>query len=119
MILQKDIREVQLAKAAIYAGIRIMMKRMGITDGGLNGIHIAGAFGNYIDIDSALTIGLLPEIDKDKIVSEGNSAGIGACMALLSEDKRKEAEETAEAITHVELAACADFQDEYLRAMYF
>lgn len=119
VILQKDIREVQLAKAAIYAGIRIMMKRMDITDEDLDGIHIAGAFGSYIDIDSALTIGLLPQIDKNKIILEGNSAGIGACMALLSSDQREEAEKTAETITHVELAACAEFQDEYLKAMSF
>lgn len=119
VILQKDIREVQLAKAAIYAGIKIMMNQMGITDEDLDRIHIAGAFGNYIDIDSALTIGLLPKIDKNKIVSEGNSAGIGACMALLSTDKREEAEKTAENIIHVELAACAEFQDEYFKAMSF
>jgi len=119
VILQKDIREVQLAKAAIYAGIKIMMKRMKITDEDLEMIHIAGAFGNYIDIDSALTIGLLPKINKDKIISEGNSAGIGACMALLSTDKREEAEKIAENIVHVELAACAEFQDEYLKAMSF
>ena len=119
VILQKDIREVQLAKAAIYAGIKIMMNKIGITDEDLDRIHIAGAFGNYIDIDSALTIGLLPKIDKSKIVSEGNSAGIGACMALLSADKREEAEKTAENMIHVELAACAEFQDEYLKAMSF
>lgn len=119
VILQKDIREVQLAKAAIYAGIQIMMKRMGVDDEDLDEIHIAGAFGNYIDIDSALTIGLLPNIDKSKIKSEGNSAGIGACMALLSVDKREEAEKIAQTIVHVELAACAEFQDEYIKAMSF
>lgn len=119
VILQKDIREVQLAKAAIYAGIRILMKQMDITEADINKIHIAGAFGNYIDIDSALTIGLLPDIEKDKIISEGNSAGIGACMALLCADKREEAEKTAENITHVELAACEEFQEEYLKAMWF
>jgi uncharacterized 2Fe-2S/4Fe-4S cluster protein (DUF4445 family) len=119
VILQKDIREVQLAKAAIYAGIRILMNRMGITDDDLDKIHIAGAFGNYIDIDSALTIGLLPKIDKDKIISEGNSAGIGACMALLFSDKQKEAERTAETVIHVELASCTEFQDEYVKSMSF
>ena len=119
VVLQKDIREVQLAKAAIYSGIRIMMNRMGITDDDLEEIHIAGAFGNYIDIESALTIGLLPKINKNKIISEGNAAGAGASMALLSSDKREEAEMAAEAIAHIELAACPDFQEEYLQAMYF
>lgn len=119
VILQKDIREVQLAKAAIYAGIRIMMKQIGITDNDLDAIHIAGAFGSYVDIDSAFAIGLIPRIDKHKMISEGNSAGIGACMALLSKGKQQEAEKTAEIITHVELAACPEFQEEYLSAMSF
>jgi len=119
VIIQKDIREVQLAKAAIYAGIKIMMRRMSITDDDLEGIHIAGAFGNYIDIDSALEIGLIPRIDKTKILFEGNAAGIGASMALLSSDKYEEAEIAAEAIEHIELAACPEFQDEYLTAMSF
>lgn len=119
VILQKDIREVQLAKAAIYAGIKIMMNRIGVTDNNLDGIHIAGAFGNYIDVDSALTIGLLPKIDKGKIKSEGNAAGIGACMALLSADHREEAQKVADTIIHVELAACEEFQEEYLKAMSF
>ncbi len=95
------------------------MKRMGITEDDLEGIHIAGAFGNYINIDSALTIGLFPKIDKNKMISEGNAAGIGASMALLSADKRQEAERAAEAISHIELAACPEFQDEYLKAMSF
>jgi uncharacterized 2Fe-2S/4Fe-4S cluster protein (DUF4445 family) len=119
VILQKDIREVQLAKAAIYAGIRILMNQMDITDNDLNGIHIAGAFGNYIDIDSALTIGLLPRIGKDKIISVGNAAGIGASMALLSAECREEAEKIADAVIHVELAVCEEFQEEYLNAMSF
>jgi uncharacterized 2Fe-2S/4Fe-4S cluster protein (DUF4445 family) len=119
VILQKDIREVQLAKAAICAGIKILMRRMCITDDDLEGIHIAGAFGNYIDIDSALEIGLIPRIDKTRIIFEGNAAGIGASMALLSLDRHEEVEIAAETITHIDLAACPEFQDEYLQAMSF
>lgn len=119
VILQKDIREVQLAKAAISAGIRIMMKKMGVSENELDGIHIAGAFGNYIDIDSALTIGLFPKIDRNKIISEGNTAGVGVSMALLSAEKREEAERVAAEIEHVELASYPEFQDEYLKAMSF
>lgn len=119
VILQKDIREVQLAKAAIHAGIRIMMKQMGITDEDLSQIHIAGAFGSYIDIESAVTIGLLPDISREKIKSEGNAAGTGACMVLLSSEILEQAETAAAVITHVELSVCDEFTDEYLRAMKF
>lgn len=119
VILQKDVREVQLAKAAIHAGIVIMMKEMGITFDDLGQVHIAGAFGNYISIESAVIIGLLPDIDRSKIVSEGNAAGIGACMTLLSKEVRKKGEQIARSIQHMELSASEDFTDEYIRAMKF
>ncbi len=119
VITQKDIREVQLAKAAISAGIKIMMDDIGISKDSLEKISIAGAFGNYIRIESAINIGLLPRIPVEKIFSLGNSAGIGASMALLSEDSRKEATKVAREIGHIELAARNEFQDQYLIAMRF
>ncbi|MGN0659920.1 MAG: ASKHA domain-containing protein [Emergencia sp.] len=119
LITQKDVREVQLAKAAISAGITIMMKEIGITDDTLERISIAGAFGNYIRTESAISIGLLPRIPQEKICSLGNSAGIGASMILLSEKCREESEQTAKEIEHIELAARADFQDQYMMAMMF
>lgn len=82
-------------------------------------ILIAGAFGNYIDKQSALRIGLLPDIGIDKIYSVGNAAGSGASMALLSMQCRKEAELLASSATHIELSMNPDFQDEYLMAMRF
>ncbi|MGI6732040.1 MAG: ASKHA domain-containing protein [Anaerovoracaceae bacterium] len=119
VILQKDIREVQLAKAAIRSGVVTMMKMMDITDEDLTHVHIAGAFGSYIDRESAVTIGLLPNISRDKIKFEGNTAGTGSCMALLSPKFRPLIEKNASIIQHVELSACDDFTDEYLKAMKF
>ena len=119
VINQKDIREVQLAKAAMFAGMRIMMNTLKITEEDLDQIFIAGAFGNYIHQESALLIGLLPRTSREKIHSIGNAAGIGACMALLSAEKREEAERVAREIVHLELSACSEFQDEYIREMKF
>lgn len=119
VITQKDVREVQLAKAAISAGITIMMKEIGVTKATLEKISIAGAFGNYIRNTSAINIGLLPKIDEERIYSLGNSAGIGASMILLSEKSKEEAELAARRIEHIELAARSDFQDQYMMAMMF
>lgn len=116
---QADIREVQLAKGAILGGILTLMKKLGITLDNLDRILIAGAFGNYIDKESALTMGLLPAIPKERITSIGNGAGVGAAMALLSEKQRKIAEEQTRKITHVELSQDMDFQEYYIDSMIF
>ncbi len=119
LITQKDIREVQLAKAAISAGFRIMMNVIGVTDESLSRISIAGAFGNYISKSSAINIGLLPKIPEEKIFSLGNSAGIGASMILLSRKFQKEAEDCVRSIEHIQLATEPEFQNEYMMAMRF
>ena len=117
-ITQKDIREVQLAKGAIRAGVQIMMQELGLEDSHLNNVFLAGAFGNYIKKESALTIGLLPAVSRDKVISIGNAAGAGACMALLSKSSLEEANRLAEEVNHIELAEHPDFQKVYLQAMY-
>ncbi len=119
VITQKDVREVQLAKAAISAGITIMMEEIGVTLDSLEKVSIAGAFGSYIRNASAIQIGLLPAVSEDKILSLGNAAGIGASMILLSQRCRQEAEEAATEIEHIELAGRASFQDQYMMAMMF
>lgn len=119
LITQKDIREVQLAKAAISAGIAIMMKEIGVTGETLEKISIAGAFGNYIRNSSAINIGLLPKVSEEKIFSLGNSAGIGVSMILLSKESDEYAEKIAREIEHIELAARSDFQDQYMMVMRF
>jgi uncharacterized 2Fe-2S/4Fe-4S cluster protein (DUF4445 family) len=119
VITQKDVREVQLAKGAIYAGIQLMLRYIGAKAEDLQQIILAGAFGNYIKAESALKIGLFPNIKQDKIISIGNAAGAGACMALLSTDERRKAYVEAQRVEHLELATHPDFQTEFLNAMYF
>ena len=119
VINQKDIREVQLAKGAIYGGITILMQCMGVDSSMLEKILLAGAFGSYISKKSALRIGLLPMIDEGKIEHIGNAAGVGACMALLSKQEREEAVKQSVEVEHVELALHPNFEREYLYAMYF
>ncbi len=119
VITQKDIREVQLAKGAIYAGVQLMLKHIGAEAGELEQIILAGAFGNYIKKESALRIGLLPQIEKEKVTSIGNAAGSGACMALLSIYERRRASVEAQRVEHLELAIHPDFQTTFLDAMVF
>ncbi len=119
VITQKDIREVQLAKGAIASGIVIMLGILGAKTAELESISLAGAFGNYIRKESALRIGLFPDMPMDKILSVGNAAGTGACMALLSMTERLIASQEALQAIHIELAGCQDFQTEFINAMSF
>ena len=118
-ITQKDIREVQLAKAAIAAGISILMKKAGLQPGELNRIYLAGAFGNFIDKKSAMTIGLLPTIDPQKIVPVGNAAGAGALMVLAQPKERVSLQQILKKSIHVNLSDESAFQKEYINAMHF
>ncbi len=119
VITQKDVREVQLAKGAIYAGIVLLLRELELEISDLDSVILAGAFGNYIKKESALRIGLFPDIPAEQIVSAGNAAGTGACMALLSKEARMKADRLARAVRHVELGVHADFQTEFMKAMYF
>ncbi|WP_324823319.1 ASKHA domain-containing protein [Sinanaerobacter sp. ZZT-01] len=119
VLTQKDIREVQLAKGAIFAGIKIMMCELGVKPEELDSVILAGAFGNYIKKESALRIGLFPKVAPENVISIGNAAGAGACMALLSDKERRQAALFAEETEHIELASHPDFQMEFLKAMYF
>lgn len=119
VLTQKDVRELQLAKAAIRAGVSILMKDMGISLEQLDRVLLAGAFGNYISKASALQIGLLPNIPIEKIDTVGNAAGDGAKMILLSHVERKKAQDLASHSDHIELSTRADFQDEFVDALSF
>lgn len=119
VLTQKDIRQVQLAKGAIYAGVAILLNKIDAKAEDITQITIAGAFGNYINKESALRIGLFPKVDVNRIVLVGNAAGVGASMALLSLEERRSAQIEAKKIEHIELAADAGFQTEYIDAMNF
>lgn len=119
LLTQKDIREVQLAKGAIAAGIALLLAEVNALPAEISEITLAGAFGNYIDRQSAMRIGLFPAIDLARIVSVGNAAGAGTAMAALSQQERTKAGQEVDRITHLDLAAKKEFQDEYLKAMSF
>ena len=118
-LTQKDIREVQLAKAAIFAGIKILLKEVNILPEDIQEILLAGAFGNFIDKESARRIGLIPYLSLKKIKSVGNTAGRGAEIALLSEKMKKVCRDTAREVQYIELSSRSDFQDEFMDAMFF
>ena len=118
-LTQKDIRELQLAKAAIYAGIQILMRELGVSESDLAEIDLAGAFGSYIRPDSARVIGLIPNVPLEKVRSVGNAARVGARLALISSVARSEAEAIARTVEHQELFASVDFMEEFTNAMLF
>ena len=118
-LTQKDIGEVQLAKAAIAAGIQMLMKRLGITEDEISSVYIAGAFGNYMDPISAGKIGLIPSALVRKVKPVGNAAGEGAKIALVNEKEMLEMDELVRKIDFVELAASGDFQDYFIDELGF
>jgi len=115
VITQKDIRQIQLAKGALYCGCKLMMRRMGIKT--LDKVKIAGAFGTHVDREKALIMGLFPDCALDKVVSVGNAAGDGARAALLNRGKRQEANWVARNVEYIELTVEKDFQQEFMQAM--
>ena len=119
ILTQKDIRQVQLAKAAIIAGIKLLQKKVSLDDDSLKQIFLAGAFGNYIRPESALRIGLLPDVPLERIHFVGNAAASGAQMILVSRQYRDKACELARKIHYVEIAHEKDFQTIFAESMFF
>ncbi|MCL5105230.1 MAG: ASKHA domain-containing protein [Armatimonadetes bacterium] len=114
-----DIRHMQLAKGSIHAAIQTLIRSAGTTDDELSQILLAGAFGNYIRVESAIRISLIPEIDKSKVISIGNAAGAGARLALLCEHELELARQLALNAEHLELAISPDYQMELMDRMMF
>ena len=117
-VTQEDINEIQLAKAAIFTGCRILMKKKNVKRKNLDQVLIAGAFGSYIDPESAKLIGLVPDVPTEKIKSVGNTALTGAKMALISREARKTAETLSKRIRYLELTVDPDFRSEFANAMF-
>ncbi len=116
-VTQGDVRAIQLAKAALYAGCRLLMDRMGVAT--VERIKLAGAFGSYIEPRFAMVIGLIPDCDLDRVASVGNAAGTGARMALLSRRHRAEVEALVTRIEKIETAIEPRFQEHFVNAMGF
>lgn len=118
-LIATDIRQLQLAKAAIRVGVDVLLERAGIAPDDLDEILLAGAFGAYLDADAVLNIGMVPPIPADRIRPVGNAAGLGARLGLLSLDRRVEAELLAGEVEYLELSAVEDFQWLFADAMAF
>jgi uncharacterized 2Fe-2S/4Fe-4S cluster protein (DUF4445 family) len=118
-LTQKDIREVQLAKGAIAAGIEILLQETNLKAENLDRVFIAGGFGNYINPDNACFIKMIPECLKDKIIQIGNGAGTGAKIYLLNQKAKKRALAIKEKVKYIELSVNKEFKTEYINSMNF
>ena len=119
VLTQDDVRQLQLAKGAIGGGIRMLQHVLGVPDADLTDLMLAGGFGNYLSIRSAMRIGLIPALPMDRVRYVGNAAALGAQLALVSEAERARAERIARSIEHLSLATHPDFQDLFVEAMNF
>ena len=115
VITQRDVRQIQLAKGALHAGAKLMMRRMGMDS--MDKIKRAGAFGTHVDREKALVMGLFPDCEIEKIVSIGNAAGDGCRAALLNREKRDEANWVSRNVEYIELTVEEDFQKQFMEAM--
>jgi uncharacterized 2Fe-2S/4Fe-4S cluster protein (DUF4445 family) len=118
VITQRDIRELQKAKAAMHTGAAILMGLKGVGVEDIDKALLAGAFGSYTDPESARIIGMYPEISLDRVRVVGNAAGTGARMALLSRESRERAERISQRASYYELAADPGFEEEFINSLY-
>ncbi|WP_105425862.1 ASKHA domain-containing protein [Neorhizobium tomejilense] len=114
-VTQNDVRAIQLAKAALYAGVKLLMDKQGVDH--VDRIGLAGAFGTFIDPKYAMVLGLIPDCDLGRVKSVGNAAGTGARMCLLNRGYRREIEETVSRIEKIETALEPKFQEHFVYAM--
>jgi uncharacterized 2Fe-2S/4Fe-4S cluster protein (DUF4445 family) len=114
-VTQNDIRAIQLAKAALYAGARLLMDKLGVDK--VERITLAGAFGSHIDVKYAMVLGMIPDCDLAKVTSAGNAAGTGARIALLNRGARDEIARVVKQVEKIETAVEAKFQEHFIDAM--
>lgn len=117
VITQNDVRQIQLAKAALYAGVRLLMDRLELDN--VDRIRLAGAFGSHIDVKYAMVLGLIPDCNLDYVASAGNAAGTGARIALLNHPAREEIETLVTQVEKIETAVESKFQQHFVDAMAF
>lgn len=118
VLTEADVENVIRAKAALYAGVSVLLKEVGLSLDIVERIYIAGGFGNYLDIDKAIMIGMLPDLPEEKFSFIGNTSIAGAYLCLLSRKMRQEAEEIARKMTYMELSVLRGFMDEYMSALF-
>jgi uncharacterized 2Fe-2S/4Fe-4S cluster protein (DUF4445 family) len=118
VLTEPDIDNIIRAKAAIYAGFSILLKEVGYTFDDVERIYIAGGFGKFLDIEKAVILGMLPDIEREKFKFLGNTSIIGAYLCSLSRNMREEAEEIAKKMTYIELSVSHSFMDEYVSGLF-
>ena len=118
VVTRHDINEIQLAKAAIRAGTEILLEEGGIQADEVQKVIVAGAFGTYLDVDSAIRVGMLPDLPRHRFRQVGNAAGAGARQMLVSAESRHLAAEVAERVEYVELTVHPLFNEKFLKQMY-
>ena len=116
-VTQNDVRQIQLGKAALYAGVRLLMDKLGVTQ--IDRIRLAGAFGSHIDVKHAMVLGLIPDCPLENVASAGNAAGTGARIALLNKAARHTIENVVRNIEKIETAVESKFQEYFVGAMAF
>ena len=119
LVKRGDVREIQLAKAAIRAGVEALLRATGTEIAEIDQFIVAGAFGTYLDIDSAVRIGMFPKLPQEKYIQIGNAAGAGAQQMLISQPSRREAEKIIEHMSYLELTTDPGFTASYVDAMLF
>jgi len=117
-ISRRDINEILLAKSAIRTGIRLLLRVAGLKESDIQEFVVAGAFGTYLDIESAITINMFPDLPRERFKQVGNAAGLGAQMMLVSASARAAALEFARRMTYIELITQPDFKDVFMQSMY-
>lgn len=119
VITEADIENLKRSKGAIYAASSILLRKLNLSFKDVQQFFIAGGFGTYLDIDKAITIGLLPDLERSKFSFVGNSSIVGAREILLSYEAKKEAEKIAKKMTYIELSTEPTYMDEYVSALFF
>jgi uncharacterized 2Fe-2S/4Fe-4S cluster protein (DUF4445 family) len=117
VINRRDVNEIQLAKAAVRAGVAVLLEEAELEEGQIERVVVAGAFGTYLDVDSALAVGMFPQLPRERFIQIGNAAGMGAKLALLSRHCREVAEEIARRVEYVELTTHPRFVAAYTAAL--
>ena len=118
VLTEVDIENIIRAKAAIYAGVSVLLKEVGFGLNAIERVYIAGGFGSYLDVDKAIILGMFPELPKEKFKILGNASITGAYLCLLSKDLRGEAGVISSKMTYVELSVSRGFMDEYMSALF-
>ncbi len=119
VLTQSDIRQVQLAKGAIAAGVQVLLAEAGVTADELSAIYLAGGFGSYVRPSAALRVGLLPDVPEDRVHAIGNAAGAGAARMLVDRACTDEAAQIVDSCRYIELSGLSLFQDHYMEQMMF